>query len=110
MLKVTFVTTKVTEALGEKQPQGGCLFSAVKVIFLILYYSSAFFFCYRLNIIRHTKQRRKMSSITKATKKIRMLALTVNLMFQFSRIRVAHMTDGIYLNVSGRMFLEEIST
>lgn len=49
-----------------------------------------------------------MLSITKVMMKIRIQVVTFNFMFQLSRERGAHMTDGIYLNVSGRMFLEQI--
>jgi hypothetical protein len=40
-------------------------------------------------------------------KKIRIQAVVITFMFQLSWLRVAHMTDGFYLNVSRRMFLEK---
>jgi len=48
-------------------------------------------------------------SITKAVNQIRIQALMVNFMFQLNWITVARMANGIDLDVSGRMFLEEMS-
>lgn len=50
-----------------------------------------------------------MLSITKAVNQIRIQALMVNFMFQLNWIRVTRMANGIDLDVSGRMFLEEMN-